>query len=308
VNTNHPNSTLEVARLLLQHGADPNAGFLWDRNYLFTALTGVFGEGERGPMHQPAHDSCDQFARLLLESGADPNDDQTLYNRMFTDGVSHLELLFEFGLGQGANGVWYKRLGGRLNSPAEMLQQQLAWAVKYDQRARLHLLIKHGVDLNQPDRRFKRAPYEIALMSGNLEVAEILLKHGARKTSLSSLDAFKAACLNADGDKARSLLAEDPTLLAQLGSERAELLNLAAESDKREAIRLMASLGFDLNERKRTCAIHVAAAGGHIEMVKLLIELGADLSVRDEEFSGTAMGWAEYSGQTAVIDFLKSVL
>src|SRR5262249_52956625 len=31
-------STLEVARLLLRNGADPNSGFLWDGHYLFTAL------------------------------------------------------------------------------------------------------------------------------------------------------------------------------------------------------------------------------------------------------------------------------
>src|SRR5262245_42909233 len=86
-------STLEVARSLLKHGADPNAGFLWDGNYLFTALTGAFGEGERGPRHQPEHQYCYQLARLLLEAGADPNDDQTLYNRMFSGGTRHLELL-----------------------------------------------------------------------------------------------------------------------------------------------------------------------------------------------------------------------
>ncbi len=39
-------STLEAARLLLEHGADPNAGFLWEGGFLFTALTGVLGLGE----------------------------------------------------------------------------------------------------------------------------------------------------------------------------------------------------------------------------------------------------------------------
>ncbi|HEX7294313.1 MAG TPA: hypothetical protein VF251_01090, partial [Pyrinomonadaceae bacterium] len=86
-------STLEVARILLKHGGDPNAGFLWDGEYLFTALTGAFGEGERGPKHQPEHQHCYELARLLLEAGADPNDSQTLYNRMFTGGTRHLELL-----------------------------------------------------------------------------------------------------------------------------------------------------------------------------------------------------------------------
>ena len=40
---------VEVLRLLLASGADPNAGFLWE-GYPppFTALTGVFGGGEGG--------------------------------------------------------------------------------------------------------------------------------------------------------------------------------------------------------------------------------------------------------------------
>jgi hypothetical protein len=75
-------STLEVARLLIEHGADPNAGFLWDWGVavpcLLTALTGVLGLGEDGPEIQPQHQHWYEFARLLLEAGADPNDNQGL--------------------------------------------------------------------------------------------------------------------------------------------------------------------------------------------------------------------------------------
>ena len=102
------------------------------------------------------------------------------------------------------------------------------------------------------------------------------------------------------------MLAKDPTLLAQLGRDRAELLNLAAEWNKLESIKLMVSLGFDINERKRTTAIHMAAASGNVELVKALIELGADPLIKDEEFGGTAMGWAHYSNRTAVMEFLES--
>ena len=213
-------STLEVARVLLDHGGDPNAGFLWDGNYLFTALTGVFGEGERGPLHQPQHQYCDELARLLLQAGADPNDSQTLYNRMFTGGTRHLELLFEFGLGNRADGVWYQRLGERLDSPEEMIRQQVAWAAKYNQWERMRVLIKHDADLNGMDSRFKKAPYELAMLSGNTEMAEFLLANGAMKTSLSDVDAFSAACLRADSEQAQALLAKHPTLIDELGPMR----------------------------------------------------------------------------------------
>jgi ankyrin repeat protein len=297
-------STLGVARLLLEDGADPNAGFLWDGHYLFTALTGVFGEGESGPLHQPEHQSCYEFARLLLSAGADPNDSQTLYNRMFTGGTKHLELLFEFGLGRVGHGVWSKRLGNQ-DSPAEMLQQQLGWAAKYNQMARLQLLVERGVDVNVADTRLQRTPYELALLNGNGEIAQYLLDHGAKEIPLSDLDAFFSACLGADAVRARESLARDATLIERLGSDRIELLQLAAESDKLDALRLMAELGFDLNARKRTTALHHAAMCGNLEAVKLLIELGADPSIRDTEFNATPLGWAEYGEKTEVAEFLR---
>jgi ankyrin repeat protein len=298
-------STLQVAKLLLEHGANPNGGFLWDGNYLFTALTGVFGEGEAGPRHQPEHQFCDQLARLLLAAGADPNDSQTLYNRMFTGGTRHLELLFEFGLGKDTNGVWAKRLGSRLDTPAEMLQQQMGWAAKYNQAERIHLLVEHGVDVNKADSRLRRTPYELALLHGNNEIAKYLLAHGARPAVLNDFDEFATACLAGDERRARTVLARHPALIEQLSYHRADLLQLAAESDKREGVRLMARLGFDLNQVKRTTALHNAAMAGHFEMVKLLIELGADPAIRDQEFNATPQGWAEYNGKLEVAEFLK---
>ena len=69
---------VEIARLLLEHGADPNAGYLWQgMPSPFTALTGAFGRGEGD---QPPHRDRVELARLLLDAGADPNDSQTMYN------------------------------------------------------------------------------------------------------------------------------------------------------------------------------------------------------------------------------------
>jgi hypothetical protein len=80
INSDDPaHDPLAVARLLLDAGADPNAGYLWDGTYPFTALTGAFGGGE-DKTNQPPHRHALALARLLLEGGADPNDSQALYN------------------------------------------------------------------------------------------------------------------------------------------------------------------------------------------------------------------------------------
>ena len=122
ISPNH--STLEVARLLLARGADPNAGFLWGATYVFTALTGAFGEGEDG-INQLPHPHRDALAKLLLDSGADPNDGQTLYNRHFRENDDHLTLLLSYGLGQDKGGPWFKRLGDRMHGSGETAHRRV---------------------------------------------------------------------------------------------------------------------------------------------------------------------------------------
>lgn len=147
---------LDTARLLLDHGADPDAGYLWHGLPTpFTALTGAFGEGEQGPVRQPRHPHSLALARLLLDAGADPNDGQALYNRMFGPDDSHLTLLFRYGLGGGDGGPWRTRLGSAVDSPAELLRRQWHRAVTHDLPDRIRLLAAHGVD---PDTGSLRTP------------------------------------------------------------------------------------------------------------------------------------------------------
>jgi hypothetical protein len=76
----------------------------------FTALTGAFGSGEGDP---PPHPQRMELARLLLERGPEANDSQTLYDRHWDRDDGWLELLFEFGLGTGEEGIgtgyWCRR-------------------------------------------------------------------------------------------------------------------------------------------------------------------------------------------------------
>lgn len=135
-----PGRWVESARLLLECGADPNSGYLWEGlTSPFTALTGAFGGGERD---EPAHPQALELARLLLRSGADPNDSQSPYNRglgdeVFTDDTTHLELLLEHGLGSGNGGPWRARLGPVLHSPRQLLRDELSTAALQAARTEL---------------------------------------------------------------------------------------------------------------------------------------------------------------------------
>ncbi|MDA2890576.1 hypothetical protein PDG61_06620 [Mycolicibacterium sp. BiH015] len=139
--------TLAAATLLLDAGADPDAGYLWrGMSTPFTALTGVFGEGELGPRRQPRHPFAADLASLLLERGAHPVDQQALYNRMFRRDNSHLELLFAHGLADAGPSPWERRLGEAMETRAQMWRRQISWAAEHGFSERLSMLARHGVD------------------------------------------------------------------------------------------------------------------------------------------------------------------
>jgi hypothetical protein len=181
-------ATLQAARLLLEHGADPNAGYLWHgMTTAFTALTGTLGNGGGS---QPAHPHGLALARTLLAAGADPNDGQALYNRQFGSDDSHLALLLEHGLGRGDGGPWRARLGAAAPSPADLIAGQLWWAVVHDMPARVRLLAGHGAGLLGPfefpdeDPVYLHAwhgktPVQTAALCGCLHVLGYLVEHGA---------------------------------------------------------------------------------------------------------------------------------
>ena len=314
----HPeHSTLEVARLLLARGADPNAGFLW-RGLVppFTAITGAFGEGEDGKNQAP-HRDCEALVRLLLEAGADPNDGQALYNRHFRKDDGHLKLLLAYGLGRDKGGPWYERLGERTQSPARLLVEELWSAARRGFADRVTLLVEHGVELNTTGLRDGRTPYEAAMRAGHHEIATYLLEHGARKVEMDVKEVFAAACIGGRRAEARALLEKDPKLLEQLGHHRRiELLHRAVEGDHSEGLRLMAELGFEMSGMTahdgvgmnlNATPLHNAAWKGNLEMVQLLVELGADPGLRERNYNGTPLDWAAHNQQEHVVEYLAKL-
>jgi ankyrin repeat protein len=312
-------AVLEAARLLLDAGADPNDGYLWHGLVPpFTVLTGVFGEGELGPVRQPRHPHSLALARVLLEAGADPNDGQALYNRMFQPGNDHLELLVEFGLGSGDGGPWRRLLGDALDTPAVMVRGQLAWAITHGMTERLRLLVaRTGIDvaassgLGEPPGQVTWTA--LAATTGHRDLVDYLVAHGAPPLDLAPADAFVAAALASDREWLDGLLADAPGLLDEMRAARPALMTWAAAIGSIPAVELLAEFGFDVNAMGRTdmpsdqpwqTALHKAAGDGNLHLATALLRLGADPAITDARFNGTPLDWARYFGQPAVADLL----
>ena len=310
------NATLRAAWRLIDAGADPNAGYLWHGlTSPFTVLTGVFGEGELGPERQPRHPHSDALARLLLEAGADPNDNQALYNRQFTPGNDHLELLFEFGLGTGDGGPWRRRLGDAVPSPARMVRDQLPWAIAHGLTERVRLLVSHGADVSAPLGNGATAT-ALAATSGHADLVDYLVAHGAPPLDLPPSDAFVAAALAADRARIDRLVATHAGLIDQVRAARPALVAWAAVRGDLAAVELLVELGFDVNAKGRTdmpsdqpwqTALHKAAGDGNLELARTLLRLGADPDIRDARFDSTPLGWARHSGQQQLVDLLEPI-
>jgi ankyrin repeat protein/ketosteroid isomerase-like protein len=292
-------SPLAVARLLLEHGADPNAGYLWEGLIPpFTALTGALGGGGSIPKHPQEL----ALGRLLLAAGADANDGQALYNQGWGEsaGEEWLELLFEFGLGSGDGGPWRRRFGERQDSPRKMVEDLLIAAAKHGLTDRARRLLDRGVDpggreIKHPIYR-GRSPVQEAALNGHMDIVAMLVDAGAIWEH-DQADELIATAMSGDRPAVERLLATDPDVRQRAIDRCPDQLVRAAEQDSYDAVALLIKLGFDVNAQSRTAPLHEAAMRGNVAVIQLLLDHGADPNLRDTGYDATPAGWAEHHEQ-----------
>lgn len=269
-------AAVEIATTLLDAGADPNSRFVMgEGGYAFTALTGAIGQGELG---QPEHPRALALARLLLERGARPGDSQALYNtHLVGDDPRWLEFLFEHGLDrEGAAGD---------------LDYLIAQAASNGHVARLQSLLARGADPNARSKYNGRSCYQLAVVSGHMEIATLLVEHGAAVDPPEGRAAFIAACARNDAAEAKRLLEGHRAYL-----EHAQPLIDAASAGRADVVALFLELGVDPNGLgiHGHRALHVGCS--HRAVTDVLFRYGAD--PRSRCFGGTVTGWARHHGDS----------
>jgi ankyrin repeat protein len=305
-------NAVDIARLLLDHGADPNAYFMaGDSRY--TPLVGVIGEGEES---RPPHPRRDELTALLLERGAEPYDIQVFYDIHFQgDALWYLKLAYEQSVKLGRRADWddpeWRMMDiGAYGHGARYL---LSMSLHNDNVELAEWLLEHGASPNAaPPRgsRGWRAPqisiYEEAVRLGATRVAAMLLRYGAAPTAIALTDEekLKAAAFALDRARAREIAEAHPGLLRST-----KVVFEAVRSDRDDVVAFLLDLGvpLEVEDRQRTRPLHEAAYHNATKVGRLLIERGAEIDPVELHWSNTPLDFAVYARHQAMIDLLAPV-
>lgn len=299
---------MEIARLLLDHGANPNDSYMAGDSW-YSCLVGAAGEGEQDAPRQPYGE---RLYDLLLERGGGPYDIQVLYNTHFSgDMLWWLELTYQRSLALGRKADWddpdWSMLDMGGYGPGAFFV--LHAALSTNRASLAEWALAHGASPNittSANPKFKPAHhlYEMAELWGLAGMTDLLRRYGAIAVprTLEPDLAFRAACLRLDRSAALALLEDRPELLRSHGA-----MFEAAKRDRPDVIALLLDLGvpLEIEDRHKTRALHHAAASNALRAAACLIERGAEIDPRETNWNAPPIGWAAHGDKLEVLELLS---
>ena len=238
---------LELTRLLLEAGADPNDG-----------------ESLYHSLEAPA---C---TKLLLDAGARITGSNAMYRALDLDDASVLQLLLDHGGDPNEP---------PLGPPTSDWGSPLLWAIRRRRSpAHVQALLAAGAkaDACTPDGVPART---LALRFGQAEVAALLERAGADREPLAVAEAFVAACASGDTETARAIQEAHPGVIDALDDARLRMLPELAAQGCVAAVKAMVTCGWPIEIRGGdidASALNHAVFRGDAALTHFLLEHGAD--------------------------------
>ena len=286
----------DVARLLLERGADPNAR-------MKEGLT---------PLHVAARDGRVDVARVLLKHGANVGAEDNKGRTPFHAAVDYSEEGDWEGDADYASGkldVVRALLEHGANACAEDNEcgTPLHTAAQYGSVEVVRMLLEQGVDTCAEDNE-RRTPLHTAAGSGSVEVVRTLLEHGVnacaedneRRTPLHRAAGYGSV------EVVRMLLEHDANACAE-DNERRTPLHTAAESGSVEVVRMLLEHGVNpcAEDNEQRTPLHKAVLlYGGVKVVRVLLEHGANVGAEDSK-GRTPYQIASAEGESKIMELLS---
>jgi ankyrin repeat protein len=296
---NNPQLLPDVARLLLERGADVNARIEHgsDDNL----------EG-RTPLHTAANHGRVEVARVLLEYGANVGAEDNKGRTPLHDAADYrwIEANSERAEDYASGKVEVVRVllehGANLGAKDNEGKSPLHKAAEYGNVEGVRVLLRHGANVGAEDNKGRTPLHDAAdygtinkyfgkmedYVSGKVDVVRMLLEHGAN--------------VGAEDNKGRTPLHDAADYRrAEANSERME----DYANGKVEAIRVLLEHGANAGAEDNAgrTALHIAEKYGEIEVVHVLLEHGANVGAEDSK-GRTPFRMASASGEDETMKLL----
>jgi hypothetical protein len=135
--------------------------------------------------------------------------------------------------------------------------------------------------------------HDVAKQFGHEEVFRLLMDRSPNDVKLI------ATCWDADERAMRTLLSQNPQLVAGLSKAYKRQVAHAARNNNLAAVRIMLAAGLPVDAvgQHQATPLHWAAFHGNAEMAQEILRYNPPLEQTDADFNGTPLGWAIHGSQ-----------
>ncbi len=302
---------LEVAKHLVEKGADVNAVDMYDEDVLSFLVPYNLPEVTeylidkgakvdrvnkigRTPLSRAAEDGKTEIAKILLKHGADPNIKQAMFGLSPLGVAIHYKrqdiveaMMISVKTGSSSSGLIIAAYEG----DSEMVQKFLA----------------KKVDLNVQNEAGMTA-LMVAVDKGHADIVKILLDAGA---ALDIVDKAGYGSMNGETALCMASRKNIPEIVVDLLKHKADVdapcgaVEEAAKAGSAEIVNLLANAGADMTDRfaGHWRALFVVTESGNAEIAQILLGHGTPVDMRDG-MDSTALMVASGKGNLEVIRIL----
>ena len=271
---------LDIARMLVEHGADVSAQ----------------AEAGLSVLHSAVENGHGDFARMLVERGTD-------VSAQDKSGWNVLHMASRFGYVDLAR-ILVER-GADVSAKTENGWTAL-YLTCYDGHVYLaRMLVERGADVSAQCDEGRTALHE-ASHRGHVDLARMLIECGA-DVSAQGDDGRTALHLSLENDHVdlAQMLVECGAGASTQDGSGSTALHLASRNGHVTLARMLMERGADVSAQdgNRWTALHFASCNGHVDLARILVERGADVSAQTEH-GWTALYLASENGHAGLARML----